>query len=294
MFYRLPHPWDPQYAIPDYIKAEPPGRGVHYTKYMPRKTIQSLIPQYLGADPDIPDPGSKNDSITAFGQEVAGYVMSTIKNVPPHMRRQAMKALFNQLDPTLWDRVAKKAAQFQKRRDYGAKKALQAAIATSVSAGFAKELVKLGRTKRMPPMNSMLGLGLYGEAAQQVVLEGFWSTMKDVVSAPLTGTKWVAGKGWSAAKQGSSWAKDAASKIGSVACRLVQTSAGKVGAAAGSAAMGAPPEVGMIGAQVAGELCGGNQVGPPGAPLPAAPSAFPIVPVAIGGAALLGVLLLTR
>jgi len=46
-FYHLPHPWNPGYAIPKYVMAEPPGRGTFTTKWLPRGTISSLIPDYM-------------------------------------------------------------------------------------------------------------------------------------------------------------------------------------------------------------------------------------------------------
>jgi hypothetical protein len=38
------HPWNAGYAIPKYIKAEPPGRGTFVTKMINRKTISALNP----------------------------------------------------------------------------------------------------------------------------------------------------------------------------------------------------------------------------------------------------------
>ncbi len=49
-FYILPTPWDPRYALPDYVQAEPPGRGTFTTKGPRRGTIQSLIPDPLSGD----------------------------------------------------------------------------------------------------------------------------------------------------------------------------------------------------------------------------------------------------
>lgn len=49
-FYGLPRPWDPHYAIPDYVMAEPPERGTMTTQWLPRGTISEVIPDYkLGA-----------------------------------------------------------------------------------------------------------------------------------------------------------------------------------------------------------------------------------------------------
>ena len=46
-FYHLPHPYNPGYAIPKYVLAEPPERGTFTTRWLPRGTISSLVPDYL-------------------------------------------------------------------------------------------------------------------------------------------------------------------------------------------------------------------------------------------------------
>lgn len=52
-FYNFPPSWDPGYEIPDYVMAEPPGRGTFTTKWLPRGTINSLEPSFVA------DPGKK-------------------------------------------------------------------------------------------------------------------------------------------------------------------------------------------------------------------------------------------
>jgi len=46
-FYHLPNPWNPGYAIPDYVMAEPPERGTFTTKWLPRGTISQVVPDFL-------------------------------------------------------------------------------------------------------------------------------------------------------------------------------------------------------------------------------------------------------
>ncbi|HZJ67652.1 MAG TPA: hypothetical protein VFD36_29315 [Kofleriaceae bacterium] len=45
-FYNLPSPWNPGYAIPDYVMAEPPARGAMVTQWLPRGTISAVEPDY--------------------------------------------------------------------------------------------------------------------------------------------------------------------------------------------------------------------------------------------------------
>lgn len=46
-FYQLPNPWNPGYALPDYVLAEQPGRGTFTTAMLPRRTVSVLPPDYL-------------------------------------------------------------------------------------------------------------------------------------------------------------------------------------------------------------------------------------------------------
>jgi hypothetical protein len=65
MQWRLPHPWDGNYAIPSTIYAEPPGPGAKVTHYLPRGTFMPTkdikflwnrdpgyaLPQYVKDEP---------------------------------------------------------------------------------------------------------------------------------------------------------------------------------------------------------------------------------------------------
>ncbi len=49
-FYNLPSAWDPGFVIPRYVMAEPPQRGTMTTQWLPRGTIDAVVPEYtLGA-----------------------------------------------------------------------------------------------------------------------------------------------------------------------------------------------------------------------------------------------------
>lgn len=71
-FYRLPHPWDPNYAIPKYVMAEPPERGVFVTNWLPRGTIPTLIPDYLAAPGPSGSPKSDLGSLGVDTLDAAG------------------------------------------------------------------------------------------------------------------------------------------------------------------------------------------------------------------------------
>jgi hypothetical protein len=47
--YNLPTPWNPGYALPDYVASEPTGRGTFTTGYIERGTIDTLLPDVFGS-----------------------------------------------------------------------------------------------------------------------------------------------------------------------------------------------------------------------------------------------------
>src|SRR5262245_28622655 len=46
--FRISHPWDPGYALPPHVMAEPPGNGTLTTAMLPRKTFDDPVPGYTG------------------------------------------------------------------------------------------------------------------------------------------------------------------------------------------------------------------------------------------------------
>lgn len=259
MFYRLPHPWNPGYAIPDYIMAEPMGRGVHRTKYLPRRTIDTGVPQYLG------DVGGSQDMIANFGKRGAEWIMATIGRVPADERKGALKVLLEQLEPGLPDRVAAKRSKFLKQ-GHAPKAAMQKALASSMSEGLLNQLIEMGRGQRM-------SLGIWNPFAEiaKLVSKG--------------GTK------------GAQWARDGVEKLGSLACGVVSSDLGVAAAAGGAGAAGVPPKVGAQGAQIANQVCKSGDKKPATTtqlttPIKSTPGW--VLPVAIGAGALVLVMVLKK
>lgn len=325
MFFRKPHPWDGNYAIPDNVMAEPPGRGtvttkqrrrrtiddpaiappwrpgyaypayvgqepigrgVYRTKYRPRKTIDVLIPKYLGDD-EL-DQGA--DPIANFGQRVASHIMGSVKHLPVDQRKQALKAVFDQLDPKLWGRVAARGKKLQ-QQGLSPKQALHQAIAASTSMGLLEEFIRVGQTGRVE-VKSMLGLAAYGEASEVIVLEGFQEAMGawyNPLSWVAKGVGKVTAKAAPAGLKAAEWGKGVISTIGNLACNVAGSQVGQLAAGAGSAAAGAPPQVGQKGATLVASACADQ----PQVPVGPVAKPFPIwIPIAIGGAVILAVVAL--
>lgn len=345
-FFPGPRDWTGGYVLPDYVLAEPQGRGTISTAQARRKTIPMKIAEPLGETPDearlermleegaplslvvpqevyaldgiddtaIPRPGFSGDPIKEYGHRASEYILRTIKKVPIEFRALALEALLNEVEPGLYDRVTERANQY-KDRGMRAKEAVRAALASSMSEGIAKEVIKLGQGKA-PAMRSQMGLGFYGDSARAVALEGLWGAIKSgvkkvggaakkagsTVAWPVKklgqGIKKGAGYVKDGAQKAWEWGKGAVNKLGSLACGVMQSPLGPVAAGAAAGAMGVPPQVGVVGAQAGSALCADSET--PAAPQqeltqpqePGTPGW--VLPAAIGGAGLLAVLLMTR
>jgi hypothetical protein len=334
-------PWRPKYALPKIVRKEVPGMGVHVTKMLPRGTIPGKIPSEfvsskkagvtvtpmgLGSCGAACEPLANNqgysgaipgfDPIKEYGKQASAYLMKTIKGVPRDEQGIAMRAVLDTLEPGLWRRVQSKARQYRKA---GKSKPMQKALAESLSEGFGKEIVKIGRGA--PPKKvSLSGLGFYEDAkdvatykaiekmealglfnpfkaiadAGKAVGGAVWSAGKTVVSAPKwaagkvwDGTKWVGQNIWTGTKKAVGWVGDAVGKLADVACKVIGHPAAPVAGGAAAAAYGAPPQAGAGGVAVAQQICAKEGPYPP--PPPPSRPAW-LWPAVIGGGVLVVVL----
>lgn len=287
----LPGPWQTGYAYPEYVGQEPIGQGVFRTKYYPRKSIDVLVPEAVG---DV-EGFAEQDPIANFGEEAAGYIMRTIKALPPGQRKQALRAVFDQLDPKLWSRVAEHAGRISKAGVPDAA-ALQQAMASAMSMGLLEEFIRVGKTGQIKP-KSMSGLAVYGQQAERQMLAGFKSALGmswgdlNPLNWLAKGTNVVTAKAMPGLTQAGEWGKSVLSTVGDLACSVAKSGAGQIAAGAGASAAGAPPQVGAQGAQMVSAACSGPQ--PP--PVVQSSGSSWILPVAIvGGLGLVAVVLLTR
>lgn len=243
-FYHLPNPYNPGYALPEYVKAEPPGRGTFTTAWLPRGTISELVPDYL-AQPEGKKPahtltktslsgssltgssltgnslaGSSlgNDATGAavfdnYGKKTAASIMKILATVPAKDRSTALKTALNKIDRGLWPQVAHAKSRA----------ALQRSLAKALSAGVAKEIVSLGKGKRPK-----------GQLAQKPLSGSILGSITGVVSK-ITGA------------------------VGSATCQLANSPTLSLAAGAAAASQGSSPNTGMMGASAAQQLCMSGQ-----------------------------------
>jgi hypothetical protein len=329
-FYGLPPSWNPGYEIPDYVMAEPPGRGTFTTAWLPRGTISGMVPEFqavktaqiilgrndaglgsLGDDTlgvaSTRSSGRTGDPIAGYGTKAASWLMHSIRSVPSEHRTAALRAVLDALDPSLWGTIETRANALR-GSGMNAKDALQAAMAQSMSEGMLKEMVGAGkramRGDRQPVKRTgQLALGVYPDAvprAQTYALEALGFSLSDlnpvtaVKKAISTVTSTVSG-GVSAAGSG---IKSAAGAVGSFAKKAVsalgslacQVVSSPAGQLAATAAGG---PAGGAGAAAASGACAKSPIDPYSAPPPPpAPGMSTGTKVAIGAAVVGGLGLL--
>lgn len=307
-------PYEDSYALPDYL--EPPGTDARFSMPLPRKWIPGRI--------TIGMPGLSGDQAVAapnlgaeFGVRAAAALLVGLDSVPPRGRLLALGLAMDAIEPGLYQRFLRRLPKG--KTDMGS---IRKAIAAATAEGFTKELVAIGRGKA-PEARSLAGLGCYGACAARSALGDFWEALATPFTAAWDGftsvidskpVKWIAagaavimpvtalGFGAQAIapketlelyKKGIDYAGKAVGAVASVACAVLQSPIAPIAAGAAAAAYGAPPQVGMIGAQIGQGLCPQGASAAPPPPPPPPPRSFPWVPVALGGGALLLILLAT-
>lgn len=311
--------WDRRKTIPMYV-TDGLGNNEPLTLALPKEVYS------LDGIPPV-RPGFAGDPIKEYGKRASEYILKTIKKVPTEFRGIALEALLNEVEPGLWDRVTERANRY-KSQGMKDRQAVASAMASAMSEGIAKEMINIGK-KGKPALRSQAGLGYYGDHAAQIALEGLWSSIKSgiskvgsaiksgvttttsavtttVISAkravtyPIRKAAEGIGKGAEYVKDGAQkaweWGKSTVDKLGSLACSVMNSPAAPVAAGAAASAYGAPPQAGVVGAQVGASLCAKSDV--PAAPQDQLmqPQTLPgwVMPAAIGGVGLVAVLLLTK
>lgn len=188
-FYNLPPSWNPGYAIPDYVMAEPPERGTFTTQWLPRGTIPTLVPEFY-ADPGKEllgrrdaglgslgggcfDSNSLAGSTLGGGSSLAGdslgareyelrpnalggaaraakRLIASVKHLPPGRRGAAMKSAMNRIDPALHARATAMA---------GRARARGARPAAAAEYGITSALASIGKSSAALQLRSLRGLG---------------------------------------------------------------------------------------------------------------------------------------
>jgi hypothetical protein len=281
-FMQYGHPWSSGYAIPEYVRAEPPGRGTFTTKWLPRGTIPGLIPDFLakpvgekltgrddvrlglGAEvyelvpmsgSDFIEPGSARDPSMIFGREIATIIEKKMQTLAPAERSTVLRGLLEAAAPGMNAAVEKRMAKYEKE-GMTPKAALRKAIAISFANRMVEETLEAGKTGK--PKKG----GLFGTPPKEA-LSGFWG--------------------------------DAWDKMKEIHCKAAQSPATYAFMGGLSTVYTGSPQAGQTGAAIVDQTTCPQPEG--GAALPGGAGAQPqtpswLIPAAIGGGVLLLVLVL--
>jgi hypothetical protein len=310
--YRIPHPYNPHYAIPSYILAEPPGqrqaivtaqaprgtfssppvgwaggfkdkyalpayvqaephkRGAMSTYYVPRKTIPTLVPEYLSGlgDAAVPKPGFSGDPFKAYGIKATEIILNSIATLPDAEKADGMKAALDAIESGLWERTIMRLEEYRgKHKGVSDKKLVRWALSSALSEGLAKKVIALGKGESPTPTSLGFSIG---------------DIFKPIGKA-VSGVGKIGGK--------------IAGKVGGLACKVLKSDVAKIGGAAVSTVYTGNPAIGAAGVQVASGMCPAGTVPMTQAEMMAAqaPARPPwLIPAAVGAGGLILVLLLTR
>ena len=249
-FYHLPNPYNPGYALPDYVKAEPPGRGTFTTAWLPRGFISDVVPDFLAqpegplakhtlAKPSLAKPSLKGHSLSGsslggsslgnstpdegaaifvnYGQSTAKKILKILDAVPVKDRPGVLRQALDKIDPGLWPQVAGATSS---------RAALQRSLASALASGVVGEIIRLGKGDK--PKTGQIK----NASKKPSSLGGVFSSISGAVSG-IVGA------------------------VSSATCTLAQSPA--TGVAAG--VYSGQPQTGMAGASVASQLCSTGQQG---------------------------------
>lgn len=202
------------YVVPQYVLDEDYGQGTFTTKWVPRGTYAGpRIPQWINRQPTVVaqrSTGRRSAQVTFqrqaasgfgddqplpqlyqdYGQRAAATILATVQRVMPAQRKAELKKLMDRIDPSLWARTAKITRNLMSA-GLTAAQVFPTALARSLSAGIAAEIVNTGQTRRAPQANSLLGLGCYGchaalGATPNTAAMAFMAPIAATVAAPAT------------------------------------------------------------------------------------------------------------
>lgn len=278
-------------------------------------------------------PGFPGDPFKEYGLRLADYIMGTITEVPSEGRQLALEALLEELEPGLFATVTQRANRY-KLAGLRTKAAVQAAIASSLSSTLAEQIrdAALGKAPAVRslaglgtyPESEVLALAGYrhalGICGPKCIARKAKKAAKKVGRGVKKAGKKVGSTTKKVGKKIGSTAKKVGKKIGKTAyrwgkkvvkaakglhCKIAQSKVSEVAAGAVAAYYGVPPQAGVAAHKaVNSKVCGGkdDDVATPSAPTDsvseaaggaARPASWGL-PVAIGGAAVVGYFLFWR
>jgi len=320
--YQRPSPWNPGYAVPKYVLAEPQGRGTFTTKQEPRGTIGTLppnrqiwnrtkwaVPDYAQGRYDktpfvtnmlprrtvsrlLPDifqrPGS---GPVATGSTLDGSSLGT----PTTARKQDPIAAFGTKTAS-W--IVTNLMKVPASQQAAALKGLLDKIDPSLNATVQKNLLASGRSSKKA-LESALALSFSTSMVNEFIKMGKGSSPGPMMDLGQSYQDLGFGLGTitGAISSAGSFIAHGISKIGGLACTVSGSPLTTVaaGAAGGpGAAVGVQVAAGVCGKGGSSSSSGGSGQQQQYNVAPPPPKPFPIVPVALAGAAAVALIVLLK
>jgi hypothetical protein len=266
--------WDPGYALPSNVLREKPGQGVLVTNWAPKGTIDSWNPSNFrkpGSDAGIVATSglgslgddslgyqlqskpvtndlvrqitgrvalpSSSDALAKYGKDAARIILANVNRLPPDQRATAIKEILGQIHPSLVSTVEAKAKKIRaKRPGASSTEVLERAASIALANHLSEQMIQAGKTGRVPT-SGVLSTG---------------GVSMDEMDGPLDLSNWL-GDAYRATK---SAVKTTVSAVKSLTCKVTGSNVGQLAAGGAALASGAPPQVGIQGAQtVNGAIC---------------------------------------
>lgn len=173
------------------------------------------------------------DPIANFGKSAAVLILNKVRAVPTVQRKEALRAVLNAVDATLWDTVATKANKLQGDGVLPAV-ALERALSAALANSLVEKIVQTGAGGSVQP------------------LSGFFDGLTNIFKS-------AGGAISSAASSVVNFGKSVAGNIGGLACQALSSQLAPMAAGAGAAALGVPPQLGAAGVSIVQKLCPGGK-----------------------------------
>ncbi len=104
------------------------------------------------------------DPFGSFGARSADAILARVATAPKATRQKFIEQVLGKIDPTLWPRTKRLAAQYV-RAGASTYNAVRSALAQNMASGALAEATKVGKSRVAPQPASLLGLGCYAHQA---------------------------------------------------------------------------------------------------------------------------------
>jgi hypothetical protein len=186
------------YVVPQYVRDEGYGQGAFVTKWMARGEYGPRVPQWIQRQPTVSKLKRTGDGnlvtiqrrafsglgglsgepplpapFEQHGARAAAEILARINRLAPSERKQQLRRVLDQIDPSLWNRTAEITRRYV-GQGLSAGEAFTRGLARALAAGMAADQIVGSRSS--PQAGALLGLGdtSVPQGAQKKISVGPW------------------------------------------------------------------------------------------------------------------------